>query len=130
MECTCGACGGPAQGRNARQGSFRYQVFELSRRRPEGCYVILFGRTIAMRLVFKALDDPRRQLNCKKSIQYPSKQLPCQISGGSVQRILSEALTPTDPAPREHSHVSTPDRILFNIGSFAVAILALANQRR
>src|ERR1700721_1196177 len=54
-----------------------------------------------------------RPFNIKKSIQYPQKQLPCQIPGGSVQYILSKALTQTDLKLRGCSHVSAPDRMLF-----------------
>src|ERR1700722_7455604 len=57
-----------------------------------------------------------RPFNIKKSIQYPQKQLPCQIPGGSVQYILSKALTQTDLKLRGCSHVSAPDRMLFIIG--------------
>src|ERR1700722_20145807 len=58
-----------------------------------------------------------RPFNIKKSIQYPQKQLPCQIPGGSVQYILSKALTQTDLKLRGCSHVSAPDRMLFIIGN-------------
>jgi len=42
--------------------------------------------------------------------------LPCQIPGGSVQYILSKALTQTDFELCGCPHVSAPDRIRFNIG--------------
>jgi hypothetical protein len=42
--------------------------------------------------------------------------LPCQIPGGSVQYILSKALTQTYLELRGCSHVSAPDRMLFIIG--------------
>src|SRR3984957_7750879 len=57
-----------------------------------------------------------RPFNIKKSIQYPQKQLPCQIPGGSVQYILSKALTHTDLKLRGCSYVSAPDRMLFILG--------------
>src|SRR3984957_13685280 len=61
-----------------------------------------------------------RPFNIKKSIQYPQKQLPCQIPGGSVQYILSKALTQTDLKLRGCSHVSAPDRMLFIIWRFSL----------
>src|SRR5579862_5556969 len=92
-------------------------AIELSLRRPDWHDSICQGN--CSWTAIQAFDPAlcRDSVNSKKSILYPSKQLPCQSRRGSIQYVLSKVLTPNVSAlPRGRLPVSTFDRTLFIIG--------------